>query len=110
MLLLLGSLCMSENIKRWVVVGVAIMKVLLPALRSFLLPKITRHYNDLKVNHNIDTQLHGPHLKMDGTYKFNYDSINNNQGKRPPLFDYEVKSEVDLAKLYLKPLMAKFSG
>ncbi|XP_020898354.1 uncharacterized protein LOC110237116 isoform X2 [Exaiptasia diaphana] len=105
-----GSLSLDENSKRWVVVGIAIMKVLLPALRNFVLPKITKHYNDLKTNHNIDTQVFGTHLKMDGTYKFNYDSINSNQGKKPPLFDYRVTSEVDLAKLCLKPFMAKFTG
>ncbi|KXJ07838.1 E3 ubiquitin-protein ligase DZIP3 [Exaiptasia diaphana] len=105
-----GYLCLDENNKRWVVVGIAIMKVLLPALRSFVLPKIAKHYNDLKANHNIDSQVYGAHLKMDGTYKFNYDSINSNQGKKTPIFDYKVTSEVDLAKLYLKPFMAKFTG
>ncbi|KXJ23410.1 hypothetical protein AC249_AIPGENE24690 [Exaiptasia diaphana] len=105
-----SGLCLDENNKRWVVVGIAIMKVLLPALRSFVLPNITKHYNDLKTSHNIHTQVFGTHLKMDGTYKFNYDSINSNQGKKPPLFDYTVTSKVDLAKLYLKPFMAKFTG
>lgn len=101
---------MDEENKRWVVVGLALMKDLLPALRRYVLPKITKHYNDLKARHNIDTQVHGAHLEMDGTFRLNYVSINTKQGKNPKLFDYKVTSEVDLAKLYLLPSMAKFTG
>lgn len=74
--------------------------------------EMLKHYTNLKSNHNIDTQTHSKHLKKD-KYDLNYGSINNNEanhGKKANRYDYGVKSEVDLAKLYLLPYMAKFSG
>lgn len=71
-----------------------------------------KHYTNLKSNHNIETQTYSKHLKKD-KYDLNYGSINNNEanhGKKANRYDYGVKSEVDLAKLYLLPYMAKFSG
>ena len=52
-------------------------------------------------------------MKKDGSFDLNYGSINNNWGrfkKKVHLYDYKVASAEDLAKLYLEPHMAKFTG
>ena len=72
------------------------------------------HYATLKANHNIDKQTHVAHPAKEGKIRsLNYGSINNNEVKHKKklhLYDYNVRSEVDLAKLYLQPFMAKFTG
>ena len=45
------------------------------------------------------------------TIKLNYESINNNVvHKSPKLYDYAVRDPLSLAKLFVKPFMASFSG
>jgi hypothetical protein len=101
---------LSDDQKRWLVIGVGLNKVLLPILRDFLKPKMQDHYSDLKTTKHIDRQTHPGKLSKDGKCSLNYGSINNNQGKKAALYDYNVTSAIDLAKLYLQPFMAKFSG
>jgi len=104
---------LDDNQKRWLVVGICLNKILLPTLRQFLNPEIQKHYIDLTAKHAIDKQTYSTHLQKDGTVSFNYESINNNEKKHKRnirAYDYSVKSEVDLVKLYLKPFMATFSG
>jgi hypothetical protein len=104
---------LDENQKRWLVIGICLNKVLLPALRDFLKHEMLNHYIHLKTTHSIDKQSHLKHLPKDGKFDLKYGSINNNEAnhkKKAPLYDYDVKSEVDLAKLYLLPFMAKFTG
>ena len=75
--------------------------------------EIPKHYASLKSAHGIDTQLFGSHLPQDGAFQLNYGSINNNWGnfkKKVRLYDYKVGTAEDLAKLYLEPHMAKFTG
>ena len=96
------------------VIGICLNRVLLPVFRDFVSREITNHYTALKGTHRIDTQVFkGPHLTHDGPFKLNYGSINNNLGmyrKTISSYNYEVKSPEDLAKLYLEPRMAKFTG
>ncbi len=48
---------------------------------------------------------------MPSTIKLNYDSINNNAvHKSTKLYDYAVKDPLSLAKLFMKPFMASFTG
>ena len=75
--------------------------------------KMPNHYTSLKSAHGIDTQVYGRHLPHDGASQLNYGSINNNLGnfkKTARLYDYKVGTAEDLAKLYLEPYMAKFTG
>lgn len=46
------------------------------------------------------------------TLKLNYESINNNAAlhKNPRHYDYCVKDEISLAKLFMKPFMAHFNA
>lgn len=108
-----GTFDLKEEQKRWLVIGICLNKLLLPTLRDFAKVELRKHYITLKRNHNIDTQTYPRHLKKDAKFNLNYGSINNNEanhGKKASHYDYGVKSEVDLAKLYLLPYMAKFSG
>jgi len=108
---ILGTLKLDDNVKRWLVVGIALNTVLLSPLRNYLEPFIESHYESLKSSHpNIHMQSYASHLKKDGTATLNYGSINSNEAKKARNYDYCVTSCVDLAKLYLKPFMAKFAG
>ena len=102
-----------DNEKRWLVVGVCLNKLLLPALRKWVEQEMQKHYTALKKSHKINNQTHGIYLKKDGRQKLNYGSINNNYAthkKTTHLYDYSVKSSVELGKLYLEPHMAHFTG
>ena len=89
-------------------VGIGMHLVLLPALLNVVKQEISRLYSSLKSSRNIDTQVSGSYMKTDGSFRLNYDSINNNKKGKP--YDYRVSSSEDLGKLYLQPHMAKFTG
>ena len=105
----------SEDQKRWVVIGIAFNK-LVPHIRPFVEQSLQAEYQSLKSSHNIHIQTppgilknHPKHLK--------YENINSNSShKLSPgkfdfsKFDYKVTSHVDFAKLYLQPFMAKFNA
>ena len=108
-----SSFDLTDNHKRWVVIGICLNRLLLPVLRDFAGQEISKHYTSLKSSYGIDTQVFGSHLIHDGTFKLNYGSINNNLGRfkrKERSYDYKVTTDVDLAKLYLEPHMAKFTG
>ena len=105
----------SEDEKRWVVIGIAFNK-LVPHIRPFVERSLQAEYQSLKFSHNIHCQTppgilknHPKHLK--------YENINSNSShKLSPFkfdfskFDYKVSSHVDFAKLYLQPFMTKFNA
>ena len=94
-------------------IGICLNRLLLPVFRDFVGQEIPKHYASLKTAHGIDTQGFGHFLANDGPFQLNYGSINNNWGnfkKRVRSYDYKVNTAEDLAKLYLEPHMAKFTG
>ena len=105
---------LKDNEKRWLIVGLALEKVVVPNLRPFLDSGLQTVYTDFKTNHAIDRQTFGTRLKNCPTSRkvFNYKFINGNDslaGGR--LWDYKVGSHVDLAKLYLRDrFMYKFTA
>ena len=105
-----SSFDLGENQKRWVVIGICLNRLLLPVLRDFVSQEIPKHYTSLKSKHGIDTQVSGSHLPRDKKMKLNYGNINNNWRKKKSPYDYKVGTAEDLAKLYLEPRMAKFTG
>ena len=105
-----SSFDLGENQKRWVVIGICLNRLLLPVLRDFVSREIPKHYTSLKSKHGIDTQVSGSHLPRDKKMKLNYGNINNNWRKKKSPYDYKVGTAEDLAKLYLEPHMAKFTG
>ena len=103
----------SEEERRWVVVGICLNKVLTPALRDILGHEIPLWYQTLLPPPNeIHKQTPKSHLKKlpPSTIYLNYESINNNSTVRKPAYDYAVKDPVSLAKLFVKPSMANFTG
>ena len=104
---------LGKNQKRWVVIGICLHRILLPVLRDFVAQEIPKHYTPLKSTRGIDTQVYGRHMTHDGASQLNYGSINNNWGnfkRKARSYDYKVGTAEDLAKLYLEPHMAKFTG
>ena len=71
-------------------------------------------YQNLLAKYGLDKQTYPTHLKTipPTTLKLNYESINNNaaRGRDTHCFDYCVKDEVLLAKLFIKPFMAHFNA
>ena len=71
-------------------------------------------YQHLLAKYGLDKQIYLTHLKTipPTTLKLNYESINNNAalGRDTHHFDYCVKDEVSLAKLFMKPFMAHFDA
>ena len=110
---IVSSFDLGDHQKRWVVIGVTLNRLLLPVLRDFTSREISKHYASLKSSSAVDTQVYPTYVKNDGSFNFNYGSINNNWGrfkKKKRFYDYTVSTAEDLGKLYLEPHMAKFTG
>ena len=112
---------MTDNQKRWLVVGIALNKILIPQIRPFVEQGINTEYNNLKISHNIHVQ--GPLGRLQkwpasSKKLLKYENINGNDVRLNPhdgrfdysLFDYQVKSHVDFARLYVEKYMAKFTA
>ena len=100
--------------KRWLVVGICLSKVLTPVIRTVLKHEMQQLYQALTVPpHNIHSQTfacHATHISP-STLTLNYASINDNVLKGSHYkYDYSVKDYVSLAKLFVKPFMASFTG
>ena len=83
--------------------------VLQPTLVSVIEPAMKDHYVNLDLQHHLRSQTEENYLHSDGKFKFNYDSINGNSHKDKSKWNYALRDENDLAKLYMKSFMAKFS-
>ena len=100
--------------RRWLVVGIALQSVLTPCLRDKIQQEVTPFYQHMVRNFGLDKQTYAAHQKTipPSTLKLNYESINNNATlyRSPRHYDYCVKDEVSLAKLFMKPFMAHFNA
>ena len=105
---------LSIDERRWVVTGICFNKFLTPALRKVLGVEIsTWHKSLLTPPEEITKQTFAKFMQKlpPSTIKLNYESINNNVvHKSPKLYDYAVRDPLSLAKLFVKPFMASFSG
>ena len=106
----------SENQKRWMVVGIALLNKMVPQIRTFVEQSLLTEYHNLKTSHNIHMQT-APGFLRKHPKTLKYENINNNNNHKLPSgkldvskFDYKVLSHVDLSKLYLQPFMVKFSA
>ena len=113
-----SCLGVTDNQKRWLVIGIALNKILIPQIRPFVEQDVNKEYNNLKKSHNIHTQSTSGRLQRWPARKFlKYENINGNSlhPKLPSgkynfsLFDCQVLSHIDFAKLYVENFMAKFS-
>ncbi len=104
----------SNEERRWVVIGVCLTKVLTPALRNVLATEMPKWHQVLcQPPTQIDKQVYGRHkIQLNpSTLDLNYKNINNNHVIRTPRsFDYTVKDPLSLAKLFAQPFMSKFNG
>ena len=100
--------------RRWLVVGIALHSVLTPCLRDKIQHEMTPFYQHVVRNFGLDKQTFATSKKTipPSTLKLNYESINNNATvyRNPRHYDYCVKDEVSLAKLFMKPFMAHFNA
>ena len=98
--------------RRWSVVNIVLNKVLMPYLRNKIQQEMKPFFQHLLANNRLDKQTFSTHLKKIPPTTLNYKSINNNAalGRDTRRFDYRVKDEVSLAKLFMKPFMARFNA
>ncbi|XP_028392644.1 uncharacterized protein LOC114517184 [Dendronephthya gigantea] len=110
----ISTTVITDEERRWVVIGVCLTKVLPPALRNVLATEIPKWHHVLcQPPTEIDKQVYHRHKKQlnPSTIKLNYKNINNNNvHKSPWLYDYAVRDPLSLAKLFVQPLMSKFTG
>ena len=113
----------SDEEKRWLVVGIAMNKVAAPVLRDFIKQGMDTRYTNLDIYcsglatpstlktltyHQVSTNPNFDHLK--------FQNIHNNlqlygmKKKDLHKYNYNINSSVDLAKLFLPDHLAKFSG
>ena len=110
----------SDDEKRWIVVGIAVNKVAAPVLRDYIKQGIDTHYAKLDIYcsglttpctlktltyHHVNTD---PNLR-----RLKFQNINNNlrnHGNHKNLYNYNINSSVDLAKLFLPDYLATFTA
>ena len=109
----------TDNQNRWLAFGIALNKVLVSQIRSFVEREVQKEYGKLQLSQSIHTQSTFGRLKNWPTSTFlKYENINGNdvfprlRGGRfdYSLFDCRVTSHVDFAKLYVENHMAKFNA
>ena len=104
----------SDEESRWVVTGICLAKVLTPTLRRILDAELQSWHNLLKNPPVvIDKQVYGKHkiILPPSTFLLQYKNINgNNVHKSSSAYDYAVNDHLSLAKLFVQPFMAKFTG
>ena len=104
------------EVKRWIVIGICLNKVLTPALRNVLATEIPKWYHALcQPPTEIDKQVFGLHLEKlhvaTSKLTLNYKNINNNEAhKSRKAYDYKVKDPLSLVKLFVQPFMSTFTG
>lgn len=99
--------------RRWIVIGVCLTKVLTPALRNVLATEMQKWHQDLcQPPIEIDKQVYGREIKKlpPSKLNLNYKNINNNSNKPLLACDYAVKDPLSLAKLFVLPYMSMFTG
>ena len=110
----------SDEEKRWLIVGIVMNKVTAPVLRDFIKQGMDTQYANLEKYCSALTTpctlktLTYHHVNTDPSFKhYKFENVNNNfqlHGKKKNLFNYNINSSVDLAKLFLPDYLAVFSA
>ena len=112
------QMMVSDEEKRWIVVGIAMNKVAAPVLRDAVkqgmdanFANLDRHCQLLHPSCTLKTLTHGV-VRADPILKnLKFQNINNNHLVRGVCnYNFKINSSVDLAKLYLPGYLAQFSG
>ena len=96
----------SDEEKRWIVVGIAMNKVAAPVLRDAVKQGMDANYANLSGHCQL---LHPPCTLKTLTHGV----VNNNDhlyGKHYRSYNFSINDSVDLAKLYLPDYLAQFSA
>ena len=110
----------SDEEKRWIVVGIAMSKVAAPVLRDAVKQGVDTNYANLERHCQLlhppctlKTLTHGV-VRGDPIFgRLKFENINNNDhlyGKRYGRYNFSINDSVDLAKLYLPDYLAQFSA
>ena len=110
----------SDEEKRWIVVGIAMNKVAAPVLRDAVkqgmdtnYANLERHCQLLHPPCTLKTLTHGV-VRADPILKnLKFQNINNNRlihRARVWNYNFNINSSLDLAKLYLPDYLCQFSG
>ena len=100
----------TDNDKRWIVVGVALNTALLPKLKEMIELEMVKLYKKWNQAYRIESQTTKLHLRKDQSFTLNYQSINSNHSLgNKSKWNHDIRDPNELAKLYLKPHMVKFS-
>ena len=104
----------SNEERRWVVIGVCLAKVLTPVLRNVVATKMLTWHQDLcQPPNEINEQVYGQLEKQldPSILDLHYENINGNYHiESLRSFDYKVRDAVSLSKLFVQPFMCKFTG
>ena len=108
----------SDEEKRWIVVGIAMNKVVAPVLRDAVkqgmdinYANLDRHCHLLYPPYTLKTLTHGV-VRADPILKnLKFQNINNNHLFHGVCYyNFNINSSLDLAKLYLPGYLAQFSA
>ena len=107
----LGTVSVQDDENRWLVVGLAVNKVVVPHVEQFVGPVVLDVYEHLKTTQTIHQQSHTSHLTHypanAPNTKLQYKNINSNATKDKTKWDFAVRCDFDFTKLFLLPHMAK---
>ena len=96
---------------RWLVVGICILKVLTPAIRSVIGKEMRQLYQEWVLDIHLQTSSRHKNSLPPSPVKLEYKNINNNaEHKSNDDYDYRVKDELSLAKLFVMPSSSGFTG
>lgn len=114
-----AKMMVSDEEKRWLIFGLAMNKVAVPVLRRFIQQGIVKHYKSLDtycrgqaIPSNLQALTFGDVATDPMLKHLKFQNINNNlllHAKKKILYDYDIHSAVDLAKLYLPEYLTRFS-
>ena len=104
----------SEQEQHWVLVGIGLNKVLAPTLRKAVETELESWHDSLcKPPDEIDKQNFTKYKKKlpPSKNQLRYQNINNNSiHSLASTYDYGVKDALSLARLFVQPFMAHFTG
>lgn len=106
----------TDEQRRWVVIGICLNKLLTPVLRTVLAKEISKWYKNLcLLPQPINNQIYPKQKQKLPPSKINlhYGNINQNflnHKSTYSAYDYNVKDAASLSKLFVQPFMAKFKG
>ena len=104
----------SKEEQHWLLVGIGLTKVLAPTLRKAVDTELGKwHHSLCQPPDEIDKQNFAKHKKKlpPSNNQLQYKNINNNsKHKLTSAYDYGVKDALSLARLFVQPFMAHFTG